>query len=100
MFYNFINPEIIIFIRIKMQDRSRYAFFVGKYNNQYDCYVPDQYVDNNVNLLYGQSQPFLYTVQTHKQAVLTFMELFPIAKKGEKDAFMKVGYPLLQLEMV
>jgi len=86
-----------------MQDNPKYAFFVGKYNNQYDCYIPEQYIGNQIHLVDENPQhllPLLYTIQNHKQAVLTFMELFEQAKKGEKDAFMKVGYPLLQLEMI
>lgn len=83
-----------------MQSDNVYVFFTSKYNNVYRCYLPEQYVANNELASIQNNAKILRTPQTHNQAVLQFIELFPQAKKEEKDAFMEVGYPLLQLKIV
>ena len=75
-------------------------FFRSKYNNFYECYLPEQYLGNVLPEFEDFNSKILVTSSAHKTAIQQFMLLFPAANLEEKEAFMKSGYPLLLLRFV
>lgn len=75
-----------------------YAFFHGVYDNQWQTTLPKNYLGDSI------LTPTIFTTDTvlitpleNKAAVLAFIQLFPECTFEQQQAFMKTGFPLLQL---
>ena len=65
--------------------------FQGIYSNIHNCYIPhigENLLEDGVNL---------YAPLYNLQAILEFANLFPCSNLEEQKAFIKVGYPLLEI---
>lgn len=75
-----------------------YVFFQGAYDNQWQCTLPKNYLGESIltpTILTTNS--VLLTPLENKAAVLAFIQLFPECTFEQQQAFMKIGFPLLQL---
>lgn len=73
------------------------AFFQGVYDNRWNCYLPRNYLGESIPPTLFTEDHILITSLKNKCAVLVFIQLFPESTFKQQQAFMKTGFPLLQL---
>lgn len=85
------NYEPVNFENDKLASSALF-FFWGFYSNLYNCYIPriggNQYGD----------EVLLHAPLYNLAAIYKFAELFPCSTPEEQKAFIRVGYPLLEIK--
>jgi len=84
-----------------MPKESHYIFFLGKFNNRYNRYLPIDYLGERLPIItLDEDQKILSAYNDYKNAIEEFMRVFPQATVEEKDIFIRFGYPWLNMKIV